>query len=106
MVMKNFAETFLMKIQAPKARAFYAFQIFMENVHSETNSLLIHNYYRDSAERNQLLQAIVNNIAVKKKAEWGVEYVREENLSFPKRPSVLLSRNDIFLWVIRDTILA
>merc|ERR550537_1748238 len=65
-VLENLSSRFSCEIQVPEARAFYGFQIAMENIHSETYSLLIEQYIRDSAEKEKLFNAIETVPAVQK----------------------------------------
>jgi ribonucleoside-diphosphate reductase subunit M2 len=83
-VLENLAGSFSTEIQIPEARAFYGFQIAMENIHSETYSLLIEQYVRDPAERNSIFDAIHTMPAVKEKAEWAIQWMNREN-SFAER---------------------
>lgn len=83
-VLENLAGRFLEEVQIPEARAFYGFQIAMENIHSETYSLLIDQYIRDPAEKQQLFEAIHHMPAVRKKAVWAVRWINEKN-SFAER---------------------
>merc|ERR1712083_1189689 len=64
-VLENLAGNFSTEVQIPEARAFYGFQIAMENIHSETYSLLIEQYIRENAEKNKILDAIHTMPAVK-----------------------------------------
>src|SRR5690606_26904772 len=59
----------------PEARFFYGFQIAMENIHSETYSLLIDTYIKDPLEKHKLLHAIETVDCVKKKAEWALRWI-------------------------------
>merc|ERR1719473_307617 len=83
-VLENLAENFSTEVQVPEARAFYGFQIAMENIHSETYSLLIEQYIRDSAEKTKVLNAIHTMPAVEEKANWAVQWMNSEN-SFAER---------------------
>merc|ERR1712232_892409 len=83
-VLENLASRFAMQVQVPEARAFYGFQMAMENIHSETYSLLIEQYIRDPAERDNVFNAIHTIPAVKEKAEWAVQWMNEDN-SFAER---------------------
>merc|ERR1712007_14562 len=83
-VLENLGGRFATEIQIPEARAFYGFQIAMENIHSETYSLLIEQYIRDPAERNEVFDAIHTIPAVKEKAQWAVQWMNDEN-SFAER---------------------
>lgn len=56
------------EVQAPEARAFYGFQIAIENVHSEMYSLLLQHYIKEPKRRMHLLRAIHTVPCVQKKA--------------------------------------
>ena len=77
-VNENLAENFLKEVQYPEAKCFYGFQIAMENVHSETYSLLIDTYIKDSKERDHLFNAIETVPSVKKKADWAIKWIDSE----------------------------
>jgi len=83
-VNENLADNFTTEIQIPEARAFYGFQMAMENIHSETYSLLIEQYIKDPVEKDQLFDAIHTMPAVREKATWAVQWMNEEN-SFAER---------------------
>jgi len=83
-VLENLAGQFSTEVQLPEARAFYGFQMAMENIHSETYSLLIEQYVRDPAEQEEVFNAIATMPAVKEKAEWAIQYMNSEN-SFAER---------------------
>merc|ERR1719210_2276623 len=83
-VLENLAGQFSTEIQLPEARAFYGFQITMENIHSETYSLLIEQYIRDPVEKDKVLHAIHTMPAVREKAQWAVQWMNDEN-SFAER---------------------
>jgi ribonucleoside-diphosphate reductase beta chain len=74
-VNENLAVNFLREVQYPEAKCFYGFQIMMENIHSETYSLLIDTYIKDSVEKHRLLHAIDTVSCVSKKAEWAIKYI-------------------------------
>ena len=74
-VNENLAENFLSEVQYTEAKFFYGFQIMMENIHSETYSLLIDTYIQDPEEKTTLLHAIDTIPAVKKKAEWALKWI-------------------------------
>jgi ribonucleoside-diphosphate reductase beta chain len=78
-VNENLAENFVKEVQYSEAKFFYGFQIMMENIHSETYSLLIDTYISDPAEKNMLFNAIETIPAVKKKAEWALKWVESEH---------------------------
>lgn len=76
-VLENLAERFLKEVQVPEARCFYGFQIAMENIHSETYSLLIDTYIKDSTEKAKLLNAIETIPAIQEKAKWALRWIKE-----------------------------
>ena len=79
-VNENLAVNFLEKVQIPEAKCFYGFQIMMENIHSETYSLLIDTYIKDPKEKDRLFNAIDTVPCVAKKAEWALRFI--DNGSF------------------------
>merc|ERR1711937_361945 len=83
-VLENLGGRFSTEIQIPEARAFYGFQIAMENIHSETYSLLIEQYIKDPAEKDKIFDAIHTMPAVAAKAEWAIQWMNREN-SFAER---------------------
>tara|TARA_B110000967_G_C18860077_1_gene549404 strand:- start:1010 stop:2008 length:999 start_codon:yes stop_codon:yes gene_type:complete len=84
-VMENLVERFMTDIQIPEARNFYAYQIFIEGVHSETYSLLIDTYVTDLQEKDRLFRAIETIPCVKKKAEWAIKWINDDKSSFATR---------------------
>jgi len=78
-VLENLAQKFCTEIQLPEARCFYGFQIAMENIHSETYSLLIDTYIKDSVEKNFLFNAISNVDVIKKKANWALKWINDSS---------------------------
>lgn len=74
-VLENLVARFTQEVQLPEARCFYAFQAMIENIHSETYSLLIDTYIRDDAEKNRLFKAIDTIPIVKKKADWCLKHI-------------------------------
>jgi ribonucleoside-diphosphate reductase beta chain len=74
-VNENLAINFLNEVQYPEARCFYGFQIMMENIHSETYSLLIDTYIKDPVEKDHLFHAVDTVPAVSKKAEWALRWI-------------------------------
>lgn len=84
-VLENLGLRFMNDVQLAEARAFYGFQIAMENIHSETYSLLIDAYIKDRNEKYRLLNAIQNYDCIKQKATWAQKWIYDENSSFAKR---------------------
>jgi ribonucleoside-diphosphate reductase beta chain len=74
-VNENLAEHFLSEVQYTEAKFFYGFQVSMENVHSETYSLLIDTYIQNTADKAHLFNAIDTLDCVKKKAEWALRWI-------------------------------
>jgi len=84
-VAENLSQRFMKEIENSEIRAFYAVQMFMETIHSETYSLLIDTYVKESQEKLQLFQAIENFPCIKKKAEWGVKWIEDKEADFATR---------------------
>ena len=78
-VNENLANNFLKEVQFAEAKCFYGFQIMMENIHSETYSLLIDTYINDPKEKDHLLRAIETIDCVKKKADWALKWIESDN---------------------------
>jgi len=74
-VLENLAQRFTTEIQIPEARCFYGFQMMMENIHSETYSILIDTYIQDAEEKKFLFEAISNIASIKLKAEWALKWI-------------------------------
>jgi ribonucleoside-diphosphate reductase beta chain len=93
-VNENLAENFVNEVQYAEAKFFYGFQIMMENIHSETYSLLIDTYVKDEAEKTQLFTAIEVFPAIKKKAEWALRWIKSD--SFAERLIAFAAVEGIF----------
>jgi ribonucleoside-diphosphate reductase subunit M2 len=78
-VLENLAGQFALEVQIPEARAFYGFQIAMENIHSETYSLLIEQYIKDPKEKDRVFDAIHTMEPIREKAEWALSWMQREN---------------------------
>ncbi|MEO6693468.1 MAG: ribonucleotide-diphosphate reductase subunit beta [Saprospiraceae bacterium] len=76
-VNENLAENMLRSVQYTEAKFFYGFQIMMENIHSETYSLLIDTYIKDTTEKDFLFNAIDNLPCVRKKADWALRWITQ-----------------------------
>ncbi|HCL46453.1 MAG TPA: ribonucleoside-diphosphate reductase, partial [Flavobacteriales bacterium] len=87
-------ENFVAEVQYTEAKFFYGFQIMMENIHSETYSLLIDTYIKDKAEKDKLFNAIETLDCVKEKANWALEWI--ENGSFAERIVAFAAVEGIF----------
>ena len=95
-VNENLVERFMQEVQIPEARCFYGFQIAIENIHSEMYSLLIDTYIRDPAEKERLFNAIETVPAVKKKAEWALNWIAADKASYAERIIAYASVEGIF----------
>ncbi|MDG3583219.1 MULTISPECIES: ribonucleotide-diphosphate reductase subunit beta [Galbibacter] len=93
-VNENLAENFVNEVQYSEAKFFYGFQIMMENIHSETYSLLIDTYVKNEKEKSTLFKAIENFPAIKKKADWALKWI--ESPSFAERLIAFAAVEGIF----------
>lgn len=93
-VNENLAENFVSEVQYTEAKFFYGFQIMMENIHSETYSLLIDTYIKDPKEKDYLFNAIETVPCVKQKAEWALRWIG--NGSFQERLIAFAAVEGIF----------
>jgi ribonucleoside-diphosphate reductase subunit M2 len=84
-VLENLAQRFMSDVQISEARAFYGFQIAMENIHSETYSLLIETYIKDKEQKHKLFNAIDNFPCIKKKSDWAQKWIHDNRSSFATR---------------------
>lgn len=84
-VLENLASRFMNEVQVSEVRAFYGFQIAMENIHSHTYSLLIDTYIKDSVEKNRLFRAIEHFPCIKKKSDWAQKWINDNRSSFATR---------------------
>lgn len=84
-VLENLAARFMGEVQLSEARAFYGFQIAMENIHSHTYSLLIDTYIKNPDEKMSLFKAIDNFPCIKKKADWAIKWIHDKRSSFATR---------------------
>ena len=83
-VLENLGLRFMKDVQLPEARAFYAFQLAIENIHSETYGLLIDTYIKDSVKKRHLFRAIHNVPTVARKAQWALKWI-ESSECFAER---------------------
>ena len=93
-VNENLAENFVNEVQYSEAKFFYGFQIMMENIHSETYSLLIDTYVKDEEEKDMLFNAIDRFPAIMEKAEWALKWI--ESPSFAERLIAFAAVEGIF----------
>lgn len=95
-VNENLVERFSNEVQIAEARCFYGFQIMMENIHSETYSLLIDTYIKDPAEREYLFDAIDTIPCIKRKAEWALKWISDTSSTFAERLVAFAAVEGIF----------
>lgn len=84
-VLENLGMRFMSEIQNSEARAFYGFQIAMENIHSETYSLLIDTYIKDSEEKTKLFNSLQEYPCIRKKGDWAIKWIHDKRSSFATR---------------------
>lgn len=95
-VIENLLQRFASEVQVPEARAFYAHQGYIETVHSETYSLLIDTYIKDPDEKTKLFQAIETMPCIKKKADWAIKYIQDQESNFATRLVAFAAVEGIF----------
>ena len=84
-VLENLGMRFMSEVQISEARAFYGFQIMMENIHSEMYSLLIDSYIKDREEKTKLFKAVENFECINKKANWAIKWIHDKRSAFATR---------------------
>ena len=84
-VLENLGTRFMNEVQLSEARAFYGFQIAMENIHSEMYSLLIETYVKDREEKHKLFTALENFPCIKKKGDWALKWIQDKRANFATR---------------------
>ena len=95
-VNENLVERFSQEVQVAEARCFYGFQVMIENIHSETYSLLIDAYVKDPHQRAQLFDAIETIPCVNRKADWALKWIGDEQSSFAERLIAFAAVEGIF----------
>lgn len=112
-VNENLVERFSGEVQIPEARCFYGFQIMMENIHSETYSLLIDTYIKEQKQRTYLFDAIDTSEppmfsilktptltslvpCIRKKADWAIKWIQDHNSTFAQRLVAFAAVEGIF----------
>ena len=84
-VVENLGARFMNDIKVSEARAFYGFQIAMENIHSEMYSILIDTYIKDKDEKSKLFNALEEFPCIKKKGDWALKWINDKRSSFAMR---------------------
>ncbi|KAL1855986.1 Ribonucleotide-diphosphate reductase (RNR), small subunit [Paecilomyces lecythidis] len=95
-VNENLVERFSGEVQVPEARCFYGFQIMMENIHSETYSLLIDTYIKEPKQRTYLFDAIDTIPCIRKKADWAIRWIQDKESTFAQRLVAFAAVEGIF----------
>ncbi|KAF2216474.1 hypothetical protein CERZMDRAFT_64888 [Cercospora zeae-maydis SCOH1-5] len=95
-VNENLVERFSAEVQIPEARCFYGFQIMMENIHSETYSLLIDTYISEPKQRTYLFNAIDNIPCIRRKADWALRWISDKDSTFAMRLIAFAAVEGIF----------
>tara|TARA_B100000900_G_C20559582_1_gene708279 strand:- start:163 stop:1167 length:1005 start_codon:yes stop_codon:yes gene_type:complete len=95
-VNENLGERFYNEVQIAEAKFFYGFQIAMENIHSETYSLLIDTYIKDLDKKDKLLNAIETIPSIKKKADWAFKWINDKDADFGTRVIAFAAVEGIF----------
>lgn len=95
-VNENLGERFYNEVQIQEAKFFYGFQIAVENIHSETYSLLIDTYVKDINKKNKLLNAIETIPSVQKKADWALKWIENKDANFGTRVIAFAAVEGIF----------
>ena len=95
-VLENLGQRFMNEVQIAEARAAYGFQIMMENIHSETYSLLIDTLVKEEREKTNLFEAINNFPCIKKKADWAIKWINDKRSSFATRLVAFAAVEGIF----------
>ena len=95
-VNENLVMNFSNEVCWPEARAFYGFQIMMENIHAETYSLLIDTYIEDEKEKDHLFKALETVPSVQKKGDWAMRWLSRKRGSFAERLVAFAAVEGIF----------
>jgi ribonucleoside-diphosphate reductase subunit M2 len=95
-VNENLLERFSNEVQIAEARCFYGFQIMMENIHSETYSLLIDTFIKEPSQRDFLFDAIETIPCIKKKADWALTWITDDQRTFGERLVAFAAVEGIF----------
>jgi len=95
-VVENLGERFLREVTIPEAKCFYGLQVAMENIHSETYSLLIDTYIKDDDKKRKLFNAIETIPCIKKKADWSLKWITDTDSSYAARVVAFAAVEGIF----------
>jgi len=81
----NLMERFSNEVTIPEAKFFYGFQIAMENIHSETYSLMIDTFVKDTVKKDKLFNALETLDSVKQKGDWAIKWINDKDSTFAMR---------------------
>lgn len=95
-VNENLCLRFSNEVQIPEARCFYGFQVMIENIHAEMYSSLIDSYISGTNAKNEIFMAIENDAIIRKKAQWSLRWIEDENTSFAERLVAFAAVEGIF----------
>jgi ribonucleoside-diphosphate reductase beta chain len=95
-VLENLGTRFMSEVQISEARAFYGFQIAMENIHSEMYSLLIETYIKDKEEKDSLFHALEKFPCIGSKGKWAMKWIESKDSSFAERLVAFAAVEGIF----------
>lgn len=95
-VVENLGERFLREVSIPEAKCFYGLQVAMENIHSETYSLLIDTYIKDDDKKKRLFNAIETIPCIKRKADWSLKWITDTDSSYAARVVAFAAVEGIF----------
>tara|TARA_R110002074_G_scaffold359263_1_gene531795 strand:- start:494 stop:1489 length:996 start_codon:yes stop_codon:yes gene_type:complete len=84
-VNENLVERFTSEVKIQEAKFFYGFQVAIENIHSETYSLLIDTYIQDKDKKQKLFKGIEHVPSIKRKADWAIKWIQDESSDFGTR---------------------
>lgn len=84
-VLENLGLRFMSEVQIAEAKAFYGFQIAMENIHSIMYSQLIETYIHDTKEKHKLFNALDEYECIKKKGQWALKWINDKESNFATR---------------------
>ena len=93
---ENLSGNFATEITSPEARCFNGLQIAVEDIHSETYSLLIDTYVKDPTKKLHLLQAIKLVPCIQRKSKWALKWCDSTTASFPECMIAFAAVDEIF----------
>jgi len=76
---------FMAEITDTQILGFYGEQVAQENVHSDTYALILETYVQDSAELEDMKNAITTKTCIRSKAEWAQRWINDKDATFGQR---------------------